>query len=138
MVVQLKTALTKRTTLYSDLHKDLTINPISEDLALKRDEEAVKESIKNLVLTDRGERLMQPFIGGNIRAMLFENNTPAVIKMIQEQIRTTIETYEPRATIIDINVLSSIDDNTVKVDIYFYINNTEQPISLSVFLERTR
>lgn len=138
MVVQLKTALTKRFSLYSDLHKDLTINPISEDLALKRDEEAVKESIKNLVLTDRGERLMQPFIGGNIRAMLFENNTPAVIKMIQEQIRTTIETYEPRATLIDVNVLSSIDDNTVKVNIYFYINNIEQPISLSVFLERTR
>jgi phage baseplate assembly protein W len=138
MVVQLITPVTKRRTLYSDFHKDLTINPISGDLAVKRDEEAIKESMKNLILTDRGERLMQPYIGGNIRAMLFENNTPATIKMIQEQIRTTIETYEPRVSIIDINVLSSLDENTVKVDIYFYINNVEQPISLSVFLERTR
>lgn len=138
MVVELITPVKKKRTLYSDLHKDLTVNPISGDLALKRDEEAVKESIKNLVLTDRGERLMQPYIGGNIRAMLFENNTPAVIKMIQERIRTTIETYEPRASLIDVNVLSSIDDNAVKVDIYFYINNVTTPISLTVFLERTR
>lgn len=138
MVVQLITPVLKRTTLYSDFHKDLTVNPISEDLAVKRDEEAVKESIKNLILTDRGERLMQPYIGGNIRAMLFENNTPAVIKMIQERIKMTIETYEPRASLIDVNVLSSIDENTVKVDIYFYINNVAEPIALTVFLERTR
>lgn len=138
MVVQLITPLRKRQSLFSDLHKDLTVNPISGDLAVKRDEEAVKESIKNLILTDKGERLMQPLVGGNIRAMLFENNTPAVIKMIQEQIRTVIETYEPRASLLDINVLSSLDENTVKVDIYFYINNVEQPISVSVFLERTR
>jgi len=114
------------------------VNPISKDIALKRNEEAVKESIKNLILTDKGERLMQPLIGGNIRAMLFENNTPAVIKMIQEQVRITIETYEPRCSLIDVNVLSSLDDNTVKIDIYFYINNVADPITLTVFLERTR
>lgn len=138
MVVQLITPITKRRTLYSDFHKDLTVNPISKDLAIKRDEEAVKESIKNLILTDKGERLMQPYIGGNIRAMLFENNTPATIKLIQEQIKTTVETYEPRAYLTDVNVISSLDDNTVQVDIYFYINNSERPISLSVFLERIR
>lgn len=138
MVVQLITPISKRRNLYSDLHKDMTVNPISGELALKRDEEAVKESIKNLILTDKGERLMQPYIGGNIRAMLFENNTPAVIKLIQEQVKTTIETYEPRASLIDVVVNSSIDDNTVNVDIYFYINNVTEPISVSVFLERTR
>jgi len=138
MVVQLITPRLKKLDLYSDLHKDLSVNPISGDIALKRNEEAVKESIKNLILTDKGERLMQPLIGGNIRAMLFENNTPAVIKMIQEQIRITIETYEPRCALIDVNVLSSLDDNTVKIDIYFYINNVADPIALTVFLERTR
>ena len=138
MVLQLVTPVRKRTTLYADLHKDLTVNPISEDLALKRDEEAVKESIKNLILTDRGERLMQPYIGGNIRAMLFENNTPVVSKMIQERIKTTIETYEPRASLLEVKVTSNIDSNSVKVDIYFYINNIIEPIELTVFLERTR
>ena len=138
MVVQIVTPVRKRVSLFSDFHKDLTQNPITEDLAVKRDEEAVKEAIKNLILTDRGERLMQPLVGGNIRAMLFENNTPATIKIIQETVKETINFYEPRATLLDVIVQSSLDESTVEVAIYFYINNIEQPITLTVFLERTR
>lgn len=138
MVVQLLTPRQKKISLYSDLYKDLTQNPTTDDLALRRDEDSVKESIKNLILTDRGERLMQPLIGGNIRAMLFENMTPAVLKMIEEQVRITIEEYEPRAEIISIDVNSSIDDNKVEVAIRFYITNVAQPIQVNVFLERIR
>ena len=138
MVVQLISPGRSRPSLFSDFHKDMTQNPISEDLAVKRDEEAVKEAIKNLILTDRGERLMQPLVGGNIRAMLFENNTPATIKIIQETVKETIRIYEPRATLLDVIVQSSLDESTVQVAIYFYINNVEQPITLTVFLERTR
>ena len=138
MVVQIVTPIRKRVSLFSDFHKDLTQNPITEDLAVKRDEEAVKEAIKNLILTDRGERLMQPLVGGNIRAMLFENNTPSTIKIIQESIKETINFYEPRATLLDVIVQSSLDESTVEVGIYFYINSVEQPITLTVFLERTR
>ena len=68
----------KKISLNSDFRKDLLVSPVSKDLALLKDEDAVKESIKNLILTDRGERLMQPYIGGNIRAMLFENMTPGL------------------------------------------------------------
>jgi phage baseplate assembly protein W len=138
MSVQFISPVRKRQSIAADLFKDLTVNPISGDLALKRDEDAVKESMKNLILTNRGERLMRPFIGGNIRDMLFENITPVTIKIIQESIRDTIETYEPRASLIDVVVTSSIDDNAVQVAIYFYINNNEQPITLNLFLERTR
>ena len=138
MVVNLLSPRSKRISLYSDLYKDLTQNPTNGDLALRRDEEAVKESIKNLILTDKGERLMQPLIGGNIRAMLFENLTHAVLKMIEEQVFITIEEYEPRAELIDVEVKSAIDDNTVEVTIRFYITNITQPIQLNVFLERIR
>ena len=138
MVVQVITPLRRKLSLFSDLHKDMTQNPLTEDLSLKRDEEAVMESIKNLILTNRGERLMQPLIGGNVQAMLFENNTPAIIKLIQEQIKTVIREYEPRATLIDVIVRSSIDESTVEVDVYFYINNVVEPISVTVFLERIR
>lgn len=138
MVVQIITPQRKKQVLFSDFHKDLTQNPLTEDLAVKTNEEAVKEAIKNLILTDRGERLMQPLLGGNIRAMLFENNTPATIKTIQEMIKETINIYEPRATLLDVIVQSSLDESTIEVGIYFYINNSEQPITLTVFLERTR
>ena len=138
MVVNLVSPRSKKISLYSDLYKDLTQNPTNGDLALRRDEESVKESIKNLILTDKGERLMQPLIGGNIRAMLFENITPAVLKIIEEQIFITVEEYEPRAELIDVEVKSTIDDNKVEVTIRFYITNIAQPIQLKVFLERIR
>jgi phage baseplate assembly protein W len=138
LVVPVITPTQKKISLYSDFHKDLTQNPISLDLAVKRDEEAVKESIKNLILTDKGERLFQPLLGGNITAQLFENNTPATIKLIQEQVKSTITQYEPRAQLIDVVVQSSIDNNKVEITIYFYVTNIEQPVTVTVFLERTR
>lgn len=138
MVVSLISPRSKKISLYADLYKDLTQNPTNGDLALRRDEDSVKESIKNLILTDKGERLMQPLVGGNIRAMLFENLTPAVLKMIEEQVFITIEEYEPRAELIDVEVKATADQNKVEVTIRFYITNIAQPIQLNVFLERIR
>lgn len=138
MVATVFTAKTKKITLYQDFKKNLEKSPVSSDLTVWKDEDAVKESIKNLILTDRGERLMQPNLGGNINAMLFENITPATILVIQNSVRTTIELYEPRAEVIDVTATSNIDDNTVRVNIAFYITNVQQPITLDVFLERTR
>lgn len=138
MVVNLITGRTKKISIYSDFKKDLEISPLSDDLTLLKDEDAIKESIKNLILTDRGERLMQPNLGGNIRAMLFENITPATLKMIEDQVRTTINLYEPRCKLIDVIVSTPRDQNTVLVKIQFYIVNQEMPVELDVFLERTR
>lgn len=138
MTIVLKTPITKRANLYSDFKKDLKRSPISQDVALLKDEDAVKESIRNLILTDPGERLMQPFIGGGIRALLFENVTPGILKLIEERVKNTINTYEPRCELIDVTVSSIIDDNTVRVSVIFYIKNSNQPIELDVILERIR
>jgi len=138
MTIALVTAKTKKLEIYSDFKKDLSISPLSSDLSVFKNEDSVKEAIKNLVLTDRGERLMQPNIGGNIRAMLFENMTPAGLKLIEEQVRSVIEIYEPRAEVMDVIVNGNLDDNAVKVTIKFYVTNQEQPVELNVFLERTR
>jgi phage baseplate assembly protein W len=138
MVVSLLTQRQKKISIYSDFKKSLEVSPLSLDLTINKDEDAVKEAIVNLLLTDRGERLMQPTIGGNLRAMLFENITPGVLVMIEDQVRTTLDLYEPRAEIIDVLVTSNIDDNVVKIQVHFYISNNQQPISVDVFLERTR
>lgn len=138
MVVNLLTPRSKKITIYSDFKKNLEVSPVSQDITVIRDEAAVKESIKNLILTDRGERLMQPNIGGNIRALLFENITPGILTLIEDQVRTTIELYEPRAELMDVTASSNIDDNIVRVNIVFYVRNNQQPISVDVFLERTR
>jgi len=132
------TPVKRRKSLYSDFHKDLTINPISNDLAVKRDEEAVKESLKNLLLTDRGERLFQPSLGSDIRATLFENNTPMVVKLLEEKVRAVINNFEPRVNIIEIIIKSEYDENKIQITIYFNIRNVNAPLSVTVFLERTR
>ena len=138
MTVRVLTPVTKKVSIYSDFRKDLAISPISNDITILRDEDAVKESIRNLLLTDRGERPMQPYLGGSIREMLFENITPGTLKLIQDRVESTIKTYEPRAELIDVTVTSGYDDNTVAVRVQFYIINVQQPIELEVILERIR
>jgi phage baseplate assembly protein W len=81
---------------------------------------------------------MQPFLGGGIKGLLFENLTPGVLKLIKEKVTSTIKTYEPRADLIDVIVSSDYDDNKVSVLVRFYIQTIEQPIELDVILERIR
>lgn len=139
MALPIITPLRKRTVgLYSDFHKDLTVNPVTNDLARLLDEEAIKDSLKNLLLTDRGERLFQPNLGSDIRATLFENNTPATLTILKQHVLDTINNFEPRVTVIDVTVLSEYDENRVNIVIQFYVRNREVPISLTVFLERIR
>ena len=124
--------------IYSDFHKDMTQSPINFDLARKIDEEAVKESIKNLILTDRGERLFQPEIGSDIRKMLFENIDNATIEVIKDLVRTTIRNYEPRVNLIGVDVLTSIDSLQVDIVITFNIINRLEPVTFVVTLDRVR
>jgi uncharacterized protein len=138
MTIKLLTGRTKKISIYSDFKKDMEKSPVSSDITVRKDEDSVKEAIKNLLLTDRGERLMQPNLGGHLKAMLFENITPGVLKTIEDQVRTTLDIYEPRAELLDVSVSSLVDDNTVRVRVDFMIRNQANPISVDVFLERTR
>jgi phage baseplate assembly protein W len=124
--------------IYSDFHKDMTQSPINFDLARKIDEEAVKESIKNLILTDRGERLFQPDIGSDVRRMLFENIDNSTIELIKDLVRTTIRNYEPRVNLIGVDVLTSIDSLQVDIVITFNIINRLEPVTFVVTLDRVR
>ncbi len=138
MTLNVFTPQTKKINLYSDFKKDLEINLLTDDLAVTRDEDAVKEAMRNLMLTDRGERLMQPYLGAGLKELLFENLTPATLELIKDRVQTTLEIYEPRADIIDVTAAGSLDENEVYVNVRFYISNREQPITLDVILERTR
>lgn len=123
---------------YSDFFKDLTLSPVNNDLARKIDEDSIKESIKNLVLTDRGERLFQPNLGCDIKKILFENVAPDTIIIAKEMIINTLKAYEPRAAIIGVDVHVPPDQNTLIVTIVFNIINREEPVTLNITLERVR
>lgn len=132
------TPSSKKVNIYADFKKNLEISPLSNDLTLLKDEDAVKEALTNILLTEPGERLMQPDFGGGLRTLLFENLTPATLTMIRERIIAAVRIHEPRAELINVTVASTIDENAVQASIQFYISNTEQPIELDVILERTR
>lgn len=132
------TPITKKRVLYSDFGKDLTLNPVSNDVSRKLNEEAVKESIRNLILTNKGERPFQPELGCDITAYLFENFTPDVIDSISSSIRDTIENYEPRCRLIGVDVTGQQDGHTLNVSITFLLINSEEPTRLDIVLNRIR
>ena len=130
----------KQDVLYSDLRKDLFLNPVNSDVTRYTDEDSIKESIKNLLLTDTGERLFNPTLGSNIRRMLFENILyPETKYILEDLIRTTIENFEPRCNLISINVSNLFNDqNSATITIMFSVINIQTPITLNVVLNRVR
>jgi len=98
----------------------------------------VKESIRNLLLTDKGERPMQPRLGGDIRRLLFDNMTSATLTIIKQVVEETIRNYEPRAQLIGVDVRSTIDDNAVQITVVFNVINSEDDITLTTTISRVR
>ena len=128
----------KMDVLYADFPKDLLQNPVNLDISRKTDEEAVKESIRNILLTNRGERLFNPSFGCDLRALLFENMYSDIKYELENSIRNAIEVYEPRCNLIQIDAISALDTNSVIVNIVFTIINIQEPITLSIALSRVR
>lgn len=131
------TPLTQRV-VYSDFFTDLDKHPIRSTVLRKTNVDAVKQSLRNLMLTDRGERLFQPNLGGNIRAMLFENITPQTFLTMQEHIKDVIEAHEPRADVIDVYIAQTSQEHEVQVTIVFRVVNVQEPVTLELLLERVR
>ena len=132
-----RTPLSTKRVLYSDFHMDFLQNPVSLDLAKNTNEEAVKQSIRNLLLTDKGERPFQPNLGSNLRSLLFENLMPDTIIVAKEMVKETIENYEPRANLIGVDIIAQ-DDHTIAVVIVFNVINSEDDITLVTTLTRVR
>lgn len=128
----------KTTTIFSDLDIGFIAHPITEQLTIKKNREAVRQSVKSLVLTDFYERPFKSNIGCGIRQFLFELFTPAVKQQMQTAIREVIRNHEPRAKIIDVLVEERPDLNALTVSLAFYIVNDPEPVVLDVILERIR
>jgi phage baseplate assembly protein W len=111
---------------------------VSRDVSKKYDENSIKQSIRNLILTKNYERPFRSNIGSQIKALLFEPITPMLTAVMKRTIENTINTYEPRVNLLDISVLLSPDNNGIYVTVVFAIVNTSTPISVDLFLERTR
>jgi phage baseplate assembly protein W len=131
-------AFAKKNAKYSDISIGFGINPFSKDLTRVTDVDAVKRSVRSLVLTDKFERLLDPDIGGNIRAALFEPMSPLTESILEDYITETIENYEPRCILESVIIQANYDNNAYNVTITFRVDTSEGLQSLSFLLERVR
>jgi phage baseplate assembly protein W len=124
--------------IYADFPSSFDIHPNKLDLVVKSNEESVKDSIRNILLTDRGEKLFNPIFGSDIRSLLFENFSPQTESSLREYIETSINNFEPRASLIDVIVSAVPEVNAYTATVVFSVINKTDPVVLELILNRTR
>jgi phage baseplate assembly protein W len=130
--------MARNTRIFSDLDLNFTKHPVTKDITRRYDDNAIKQSVKNLLLTRNFERPFHSEIGSPIRQLLFDNPGPMFNVMLKRAVIDVINNFEPRVNIIDVRVDDYSDANEVYVTLEFTIVNTERPITLDLALERTR
>lgn len=125
---------------YKDLDLDFFAHPTTKDVVKKTGIDAIKRSIRNLVLTNFYDRPFRSYIGGNVQKLLFENATPLTKIFIKDAVEEVIRNFEPRARLVDDAVVVNLneDQNGYDVTITFIEVSREEPATISVFLRRIR
>lgn len=110
----------------------------TNDISTNKDVAAVRASVKNLVLTNFHERPFQPFLGGNLFALLFEPINPFTTFTIQTEVMRVLSEYEPRIKDIKVKVTPKEEQNYFFIDVYFTVKNSNQETSVQLKLTRIR
>ncbi len=122
---------------FKDLSFNFTKNPITNDIVVLKNEEAIKQSVKNLVLTKLGERLFRPELGTDSTSYLFELNKEIASNELLQQIENILVTYESRIKLQRIDI--DIDDGLYSFDIsieYLIVGLPPEVQNLSFILVR--
>ena len=130
--------ITRNVKQYRDL--DLFFNKKSnKDVNKVTDVEAVKRSVRNLLLLNTFEKPFHPEIAGDVRALLFENMTPLTSAVIARKVQDVIENFEPRARLTGVNATPNFDRNAYELSVYFYVVNAPtELVEVDALLERLR
>ena len=124
---------------FKDVSASFKVNPLNLDLIVMRNENAIARSIRNLIFTLPGEKPFQPSVGCNVTKLLFENLDRLTASSIESEIKNTINNYEPRVKLNQVNVNPNFDDNIFEVTIKFDIVGVPIPTQqLSFALQPTR
>ena len=123
---------------YKDLDLDFGRNAVTNDVNKLTDVEAVKRSVRNLILTNHYERPFHPELGCGIRGLLFEPLSPLVAIQLERKVEEVLTNNEPRATINEISARPDLDRNAYELVVNFYVVGSTEPVTVSTFLERLR
>jgi len=106
---------------FKDISFNFTKNPVTGDINVLKNEEAIKQSVKNLVLTKYRERLFNPNLGCNVTGYLFELSSPSDANSIISEIQTLLTNFEQRIEVKKIEVFSVDDTYEYLIEICYYI-----------------
>ena len=125
--------------VYKDLALSFEKNDNTKDVIVKKDIEAVKQSVRNLILTNHYERPFHPEIGSNVTAILFEPMNPITANSLTRVIEEVIVNFEPRARLVSVDARPNLGRNAYEVTISFYVRNIPgELVQLNTLLERSR
>ena len=136
---QLNNNIGRKVKQYSDLDLFFSKKIVDKDVNKVTDIQAVKRSIRNLVLLNTYEKPFHPEISSGVRNILFETISPLVANLLTKRIEDVIENFEPRAKLISVLSIPDLDRNSYEVAISFYVVNAPtELVNLSLMLERLR
>jgi len=132
-----QTAVSK--SAYADLDLLFRKHPQTGDVVVRTDAEAIKRSVRNIILTNHFERPFKPGFGGSIRELLFDLTTSRKLRKVQQRIANMLEVFEPRITniVIKLNDLNN-DNNEVSLGVYYSIKNGVSNQAMEMTLTRAR
>ena len=124
--------------LYKDFDLSFTANPLTGDLAVKKDINSINQSIKNLLRTSYYERPFQPWVGSKISKILFEPADYISMNDLTSAVEEVLNNYEPRVKVLNIAIEDLSEYNSYNIIITYQINTETAPVEVNVVLERVR
>lgn len=128
----------QRSNVFRDFDLSFNKHPLQKDVSVKTDVNAINQSLRSLINTNYYERLFQPDVGCNIRALLFEPADLITIADIKQAITDTITNHEPRVNLLELIVEDQSEANSYLVKITYTISYKNEPITFDLILERLR
>lgn len=124
---------------FKDVSLSFQVSPLTYDLIAIKNENAISRSIRNLVLTNKGERFFNNNLGSRVNSLLFESLDDITASSVRDEIENVINNYEPRVELISVDAIPNYDDGELNVTIQYYIIGIDaQPQQLSFALQPTR
>jgi phage baseplate assembly protein W len=130
--------INRTTQIFRDFDLAFAAHPNTKDISIKRNQDAVKQSLKNLILTEFYERPFHSEIGSPVRSLLFELATPLTANSMQRAIIDVITNFEPRVQLLDVSVSLRDETNECDISISYNIIGFQTVEELNFILERTR
>ena len=122
---------------FVDINPNFEKHPITGDLPMLKNENAIKQAVKNIVMTMFGEKFFQPLFGTSVRSSLFELFDPLVADRLTVSIENALRDYEPRISVDSVDYLDDQDDNALEITInYSIVGLPLDQQSLNLVLER--